>query len=238
MRTLAEWQRDAYALAVEKGFHDCRRCNGTKSITHPTVENAMWCPDCNGTGRVDPHSPTRIAARLALIHCEISEAVECVARGYMEIYFEREREEAGAGLVYACYPDAAGLDHALLLKQGYKPEGFGIELADVFLRLCDLAESLGFDANVVDIKPRPLDEPFDASKPEEIACVLNDMHRYVAAVSIAEASKPRARRSGLERPIGTLFDIAHACNVDLLAMAELKHTYNATRPIMHGGKVL
>jgi hypothetical protein len=32
--------------------------------------------------------------------------------------------------------------------------------------------------------------------------------------------------------------LAAACNVDLLAMAELKHAYNLTRPIMHGGKVL
>lgn len=93
MWTIAEWQLAAFGHATAKGFH-----------LRDGVE-------------ADHRNPERIASRLALIHAEVSEALECVARGEMETF--------------------AG-DHG-------KPEGFPIELADVAIRLLDLAQSLGID---------------------------------------------------------------------------------------------
>ncbi len=87
-----QWQRAAYENALAKGFH--HREDGTE---------------------YDPLDPERIAARLALIHGEVSEALEECARGRMDLWH----------------------------SEGGKPEGFGVELADVFLRLVDLAESTG-----------------------------------------------------------------------------------------------
>lgn len=59
-----------------------------------------------------------IAAKLALVHSEISEALEELRNGhhYTETYYN-----------------------------GDKPEGFPIELADAVIRILDLAYMLGFD---------------------------------------------------------------------------------------------
>jgi hypothetical protein len=57
-----------------------------------------------------------IPTKIALIHEEASEALKAFCLGYM----------------YLTYV-------------GEKPEGFGIELADTLIRICDLAERLGID---------------------------------------------------------------------------------------------
>lgn len=119
---LNQWGHESFELARSKGFHAIGIVAG----------NAYHL------------DPTRIASRIALIHGELSEALEEVSRGRMELY----HTAAGGSL---------------------KPEGFGIELADVFLRLVDLA---------------------------------------------------------------------HSCGIDLDEMVRLKHEYNKTRPIRHGGKKL
>lgn len=176
MRTISEWQAEAHALAVEKGFYEGK----------------------------DKLSPTFIGSRLALIHREISEATECVCTGDMDLFW---------------------VDR--------KPEGFPIELADVFIRLCDFAECVGVQMDEPD--PKTFWE-FTLDSPEAITCELNSLHMSLAAVTCVD---PDARIDGyaLSGFLGHLFYLARATNVDLLAMAELKHSYNITRPQKHG-KVL
>jgi NTP pyrophosphatase (non-canonical NTP hydrolase) len=67
-----------------------------------------------------------IAEKLCLIHSEVSEALE-EAR---QPDFKEPNSRPVLKLVY--------------VKNG-KPEGIGIELADAFIRILDLAESLGID---------------------------------------------------------------------------------------------
>lgn len=93
--TLNDWGLISFSLARRKGFHD----------------------GCGDPGSPQHLNPQRIASRLALIHAEVSEALECVARGEMTT------------------------DYGELQK----PEGFPAELADIFLRLVDLAHSTGVD---------------------------------------------------------------------------------------------
>ena len=70
-------------------------------------------------------TPTRVLSLMALIHSEISEAVECARKEDMELRFT----EKG------------------------KPEGFGSELADAFIRICDVSEQMGIDLEeIVKIK--------------------------------------------------------------------------------------
>jgi len=65
----------------------------------------------------DHLDPVRISSRLMLITGELAEAEEECCRGHMDLWF----------------------------GENAKPSGFGIELADVFLRLVDLAETTGVD---------------------------------------------------------------------------------------------
>ncbi len=92
--TMRDLQRMAYATSQSKGWY---------------------------AGTPDPYDPTWLAARLALIHSEVSEALECVRDGKIATYFEVDR------------------------YGNEKPEGLGPELADVVIRVLDLAESLGID---------------------------------------------------------------------------------------------
>lgn len=216
MKTIKEWQVEAHRLSVEKGFHS-RMCPECERRPQGQLSD---CMTCGGRGYVDidPHSPTRIAARLAAIHGEISEAYECVARGRMDV------------TVFG-WAHNNGHEHAVrMAAQGHKPDGFGIELADVFLRLCDLAESLGVtltdwtDPNDTDL--------LNTSTPEHVAGHLNDLHTQLAC-----ASGSSARLNELDSFLAQLLIVARSCGVDLLACAELKMEYNKTRPVMHGKRL-
>lgn len=90
MRTLSEIQAEVHALAVEKGWYE----------DAPEATDPVW-----------------LAARLANVHGEVSEALECVRDGDMHV--------------------SVGVTG--------KPCGLPTELADIVIRTCDLAGSLGID---------------------------------------------------------------------------------------------
>lgn len=94
-RTINDWCRLVHEEAVAKGWYD---------------------------DVPDPHDPVWKAARLALIHSEVSEALECVRTG-----------ATGLGL----YDHAPGIQR--------KPVGEPSELADIAIRLFDYAASIGVD---------------------------------------------------------------------------------------------
>lgn len=217
-KTIREWQKAAYELACEKGFHsrECSRCSGAGVTDHEQP-----CRKCAGSAveRIDPHSPTRIAARLALIHAEISEAGECVARGDMSLYFVRDNLEASP---------RDFTSNEVAVKHGYKPEGFPIELADVFLRLCDLAESLGHSIAIRDVSGNI----GKCDSPEGIAAGLFQLHQHLSDVYAFTYIGVPSQWDGqleLDTFASLLLGFAAARNIDLLAMAELKHEYERSR---------
>lgn len=69
-----------------------------------------------------PDTVETVPAKLALIHSELSEALEEFRKGRMDLWY-------------------------LDVKPGREPqpEGFGIELADAVIRIADLAEHLGIN---------------------------------------------------------------------------------------------
>lgn len=134
--TLTEVQRESYRIAKAHGFWD-----GPKQDNLPT--------------------------KIALAHGELSEALQEFREGHepTEVYYHYEagpRAEivefkldldgqnyvrpANGGLS-KWHPVEQGKMHDTMLAFGYeaKPEGFGIELADAIIRICDLAERHGID---------------------------------------------------------------------------------------------
>ena len=91
-----------------------------KEIHQNAVDHGFW----NGTE--DPERVS-IASKIALIHSELSEALEEYRHGRMLTYYADDK----------------------------KPEGFGVELADAMIRIYDLSERLGLDIDsLVEMKHR------------------------------------------------------------------------------------
>ncbi len=108
---------------------------------HRTSKSKGWWEEQEG-GRA--MTATEIAMKLCLIHSEVSEALEEVRGGgnITETRFSIGRL-AGDAL-----PVRPGAEEA-----GDKPEGFASELADIVIRVFDLAGGLGIDiAEVIRLK--------------------------------------------------------------------------------------
>lgn len=103
---ISSWQHTVHSNSVSKGWH----------------EN----PACQAKPLREGDEPTgvdfdRVAALIALLHSEASEALEEVRKGKFALYIVK---------------DNRGFD---------KPEGVVAELADVAIRAMDIAGALGLD---------------------------------------------------------------------------------------------
>ena len=90
---------------------------------HLLAREKGWWP--KGVG-VDNISADEVLAKLALIHSELSEALEEVRDGGTSLSVER-------------------YGHPVNSDGAPKPEGFGVELADAVIRIFDLAGALEID---------------------------------------------------------------------------------------------
>lgn len=96
---------------------------GVAITVHELAVRKGWWP--TGVGKA--LKPNDVLAKLALVHSEVSEALEIARETFGDlgdIWFKGEEGSTPGPR---------------------KPEGFGIELADVVIRVFDLAEALGID---------------------------------------------------------------------------------------------
>ena len=112
MTTIAELQERAYRQSADKGFHD----------NEPTEGRALLSLN---------------AERIALMHSELSEALEELRSG------RQPNETYYSGVIE--FPSAADLLDGVPL--GGKPEGVPSELADVVIRILDFC-----GANKIDLE--------------------------------------------------------------------------------------
>lgn len=174
--------------------------------SHTMAVDKGWWPD--GTSR-------SIAEQVNNFHAEISEAWEEYRAGRMETWYWKHHQIEGEYRVTGTPPTAT-----------YKPEGFWVEIADLLIRLADTMGAYGWKYFAIkDTTPYEDVPKFVTLSHSRLAMLIADDYRWAPK---SDCWIRRAMQGALEA--------AEANGVDLLALCELKMTYNATRPIRHGGK--
>jgi len=103
----------------------------TQKAVHLTAQQHGWwdtADDCN------------VPTKLALIHSEVSEALEDFRSGKLGLVF-LYRDPADGKLKRLTPAEAVEAE----TEESKKPVGFGIELADAMIRIMDLAEWMDID---------------------------------------------------------------------------------------------
>lgn len=177
---LAQMQTEVHALAYAKGWYEDRDLNDQD------VRESM----------------------LALIHSEISEALECVRQGQLTAAYD------AAALAQVCCDER---DISTV-----KPEGLPSELADIVIRTLDYCAAFNVPTPT---RRLPTAGETPGCTPTEAGAVISGMHRKCAALDF-------------ETLVAVCFALAFVYGIDLDAAIREKHAFNATRPHRHGGKAL
>ncbi len=164
-------------------------------------------------------NPPTVLERIALIHSEISEA----------------HEEGSKGLIRTYY-------------NGNKPEGFGIELADVVIRIADHCGCFNID---LDLAMKRSSWRRGGVLMSEHGVVVEGLDRCMCLLhgTVSDAAE-RFREGKLEmqgngvlwegfpieyaRAIHQVYRLTDACHLDLDELIRIKSDYNETRPHKHG----
>lgn len=194
----------------------------SKSIGEMTAEirqvniDKGWRPAEGGPG------DNTFGDYLALLHSEVSEALEA----YRD---HRLADATGSGALHV-------RDNVRLLP---KPEGVGSELADVLIRLLDMADVFGYTPFDMDMELGDVDPEFpvviqhirDAGEHPSFGDWVRALHSAVVDVD----HTPTIYFPHLLRQ---LVCFAEGHGIDLDAEYERKLAYNRTRSFRHGGRAL
>lgn len=158
--------------------------------------------------------------RVALIHSEVSEALEAW------------RKDKNCTTEESILASISTVEHGLwILFFEDKIKGtVGDELADVVIRCCESLAHFGIDANALNAGS------FSGEvilQPSFGAC-LAVLHRKISWCGISNDDSENHKN--LKRSICHTEWIANRFNIDLASHIEAKLRYNQTRPHRHGGK--
>jgi RecJ-like exonuclease len=124
IKSINELIKEIHQNAVDKGFWTCSVCNGKQEIQemiNETTYHHIECPACKGSGKF-----RNDAECIALIHSELSEALEELRKGMSAEYTAS----------YSNVGNNNRLD---------KPEGWAVELADCVIRIFDYVGAKGIE---------------------------------------------------------------------------------------------
>ena len=185
------------------------------------------------------------AETIALIHSEISEALEKWRNNQPMAWYECD------GPVCIPHQDewCAGIDDETgkpCHLRDPKPHGIAVELIDVMLRILDAATAWGLElqesywsssdpyryADQFYLTPRSIVVGYALP---ELVC---ELHYLMDELYIMRRTRQDAQDIAIKMsiPIYLIYTWLHAQNLDPEALLREKHTYNKTRPYRHGGK--
>ena len=161
------------------------------------------------------HEDADLPTKFALIHSEISEALEA----YRNPKWEVTKTYADISGVGDCWIE---YDKAIVnSRKPLKPEGFPSELADVVIRCADLAGAKGWR---LEESPRPV------VWNDRVGANLQFLHETLDdAISYSESE-------AISEVVNLCFSLAGKRGIDLWHEIDHKTKYNATRSARHGGR--
>ncbi len=167
---------------------------------------------------------------IALVHSELSEALEWYREGE---HVQPMREES----------PQYGLDDPVHGK--YKPVGVPSELADVVIRVADMAEWYELDLDEAREEDEEFEEGQQAYLEYRLSGNLDSFGNWIAAIheDVADAGyHQRTRNDNLGSLLFAVIDLVECMaahyGINLDAAIEAKMGYNRTRSYRHGGKAL
>lgn len=169
---------------------------------------------------------------LALVLSEVSEALEDFRAG---------NEPGKAWYVKDSDNDRVGYHSGYQATPEYKPCGIPSELADVCIRIFDIAGKYGYSEKLGEIfrKVENLEVPI----PEEAVSMNASFAENLMVISgwLVDAYRSYSDEKSFYYLALALADtrlLSLHCGIDLEKVIIEKMAYNATRPVRHGGKVL
>ena len=155
-----------------------------------------------------------IACVMALIHSELSEALEEERDGRPFVYVNDEHN---------------GRETDLEEFNGRKPEGTGIELADTVIRILDLAGHYRVDMEKI-MECKFIDFVTDIYR------LIADSHFYVSEAYLRHCEGDSAEKifSSLGEVVKMIEEYVAEAGYSLEKLVNIKHEYNKTRPYKHG----
>ena len=208
---LSELQKEAHAIARDKGWWDQERTFGDL---------------------------------IALIHSELSEALEAYRERGLETWSTLRMDEGAGPITLSSISDLDTLKARLGEAALEKPEGVASELADVVIRVADMAEFYGMDLVAVRIARSYVPlwvqsfgdwiTALHLSTTMIMSCASLQLHAdSTLPIPNVEDWKVEARDT-IER----VYLMAAHYGIDLDVAIVAKKAYNRTRPYRHGGKAL
>lgn len=172
--------------------------------------------------------PPTFGNRIALMHSELSEALEEYRDGKPNVYFMKQDRMSAA---YGDYDTDICTDMAVW--KGEKPEGIATELADCVIRILDYSDSAGHDLNQY---PMDYNSILDVKEFGDFITLCHACLTYAYCEGKAEGEWIIPQL--LHDCIIYIFKWAKENNVDMVEVIRIKHEFNKTRPYKHGGKII